>query len=127
MNHINNQHIALLQIGEQRHKVALLLNRRSARHPNIHAHFMRNNIRQRRLTKPGRPIKQHMIQRLLPQLRRININLQALLRLALSDILIQRIRPQTPLPLRIFRRVGRVYYSVLIIRVVKEVHFFCPF
>ena len=96
MNLVDEQHIIGLEIRQDRRQVARLRNHRPGRRPEPHAHLPRQDLRQRCLAEAGRPEQQHMVQRLLPPPRRLDIDFQIRLRLALADIILKRLRTERP-------------------------------
>src|SRR5216683_961376 len=60
----------------------------------------RDDLREGRLAEPGRPEKQHMVERLAAALRRLDKDAQIVAQLALADEFVERERPD-----RGFRRV----------------------
>ena len=61
---VDEQHVALFEIGEQRREVAGLGDHRPGGGAEIDAQLARHDLRQRRLAEPGRPDEQHMVERL---------------------------------------------------------------
>ena len=94
MNFVDEQHVALFEIGEQRRKVACLRDHRPRRRPEIHPKLPRHDLGEGRLTKTGRPCEQHMIQRLPARPRRIDEHFEVRPHFRLPDELIERLRPQ---------------------------------
>ena len=72
MDLIDEQHIVFIEIGQDRSKITSPLNSRSRRDPDIDAHFIGNDPRQRCLSQSRRAVKQHVIQRFLSQFGRLN-------------------------------------------------------
>ena len=62
---VDEQHVALLEIGEQRGEVAGLGDHRAGGGAEIDAELARHDLRQRRLAEARRADEQHMIERLL--------------------------------------------------------------
>ena len=62
MHFVDEQHVALVQIGQQRGKIALLFNGRTARHAQVDAHLVGNDAGKRRLAETGRTVQQHMVE-----------------------------------------------------------------
>ena len=110
---IHKQNISLLQIIKDRSHLPRLLNSRPGSHLHMNPHLIGNNPRKSSLTKPRRTIKQNMIQRIMPLLRSLYINLQSTLGLLLTNIIIQRLRPEIPLQRKILLRHIRSYNTFL--------------
>ena len=64
VNFVDEQHVALFEVGEERREVAGLGDHRARRGAEIDAKLARHDLRQRRLAEPGRADEQHMIERL---------------------------------------------------------------
>ena len=97
MNLVDEQHIALVQVGEQRRQVTRVSDGRAGGDADIHAHLVGDDVRKRRLAKPRRPVEQDMVERLAPCLGRLDEDAHLFLHLALADIFLQRPWPQTRL------------------------------
>ena len=64
---VDEQHVALFEIGEERGKIAGLGDHRPRRGAEIDAELARHDLRQRRLAEPRRADEQHVIERLMPR------------------------------------------------------------
>ena len=64
MDLVDEQHVARLQIGQQRGEIAGALDDRARGGAEADPHLARDDLRQGRLAEPGRPEKQHMVERL---------------------------------------------------------------
>jgi hypothetical protein len=69
---VHEQHIALVQISEQRREIARLGDHRARCGAEPNAHFLGDNLRQRRLAKARRAEEQHMVQRVAALPRRLD-------------------------------------------------------
>ena len=92
MDLINEEHIALLQIGQQGGKVAGLLNGRAAGDADLHPHLVGDDARQRGLAQARGAIEQDVIHGLAAPLGGFQINFQVLFDLVLSDVVLQMLR-----------------------------------
>ena len=92
MDLINEEHVALLQIGQQGGKVAGLLNGRAAGDADLHPHLVGDDARQRGLAQARGAIEQDVIHRLTAPLGGFQIDFQVLLDLVLSDVVLQMLR-----------------------------------
>ena len=72
MDFVDEQDVARLEIGELGGKIARLGDHRPGGRAEIDAEFARDDLRQRRLAKAGRPDEQHVIQRLAARLGRFD-------------------------------------------------------
>ena len=89
MNFVDEQHIALFQIGQLRREITRLRNHRPRRRAEIDPEFARHNLRQCGLAKPRGPDKQHMVKRILPRFRGFDKHLQIGPRRCLSHEIIE--------------------------------------
>ena len=64
VNFVDEEHVALFEIGEERGEIAGLGDHRPRRGAEIDAEFARHDLRQRGLAEPGRADEQHVIERL---------------------------------------------------------------
>ena len=61
---VDEQHVALLEIGEQRREVAGLGDHRPGGGAEVHAELARDDLRERGLAEAGRADEQHVVERL---------------------------------------------------------------
>ncbi len=94
MDFVDEQHVALFEIGQQRREIAGLGDHRARCGAKADAEFARDDLRQRGLAEPGRADEQHVIERLLPLARGIDEDLQIGARLRLADEFGQLLRTQ---------------------------------
>ena len=73
---VDEQHVALFQIGQQRGEVARFRNHRAGGGAEIHAEFARDDLRQRGLAEAGRADEEHMVERLVARTRGLDENLE---------------------------------------------------
>ena len=64
MDLVDEQHVARLQVGEQRGEIAGPLEHRTGGLAQVHAELVRDDVRERGLAQPGRPEDQHVVERL---------------------------------------------------------------
>ena len=102
---VDEQHVALLEIGEQRREVAGLGDHRPGGGAEIDAELARDDLRQRGLAEPGRADEQHVVERLVARPRRLDEDREIGARLLLADELGK--------PLRAQRALGRVLVAAL--------------
>ena len=91
---VDEQHVAVFEIGEQRGEVAGLGDHRAGGRAEVDAELARHDLRQRRLAEAGRPDEQHMVERLAPALGRLDEHFQIGPHRRLPDELVERLRPQ---------------------------------
>ena len=91
---VDEQHVAVFEIGEQRGEVAGLGDHRAGGRAEIHAELARHDLRERRLAETGRSCEQHMVERLAPRPRRLDEHLEIGADLGLADELGERLRPE---------------------------------
>jgi hypothetical protein len=61
---VDEQHVAWLQVGQNRREVAGALDHRAGGGAKAHAEFAGHDLRQRGFAEAGRPVQQHVIHRL---------------------------------------------------------------
>ena len=93
MDLVDEQHVALFEIGEQRREIAGLRDHRARRGAKPDAELLGHDLRQRRLAEAGRPRKQHVVERVAARLRRLDEHAQICARLLLANELGERARP----------------------------------
>ena len=89
MDLINEQHVALLQVGQQGRQVAGLFNGRAAGNADLHPHLLGHNAGQGGFAQARRAVKQHMVHRFAPAAGCFQINAKVLLHLFLAHIVLQ--------------------------------------
>ena len=94
MDLVDEQHVALFEIGQQRGEIARLGDHRPRGGAEADAEFARHDLRQRGLAEPRRADEQHMVERLAALARGLDEDRQILSRLLLPDEFGQRLRPQ---------------------------------
>ena len=94
MDLVDEQHVALFEIGEQRGEIAGLGDHRPRRGAEADAEFARDDLRQRGLAEAGRTDEQHVIQRLAALARGLDEDREIGARLRLTDELRQKLRAQ---------------------------------
>ena len=94
MDLIDEEHVALFEVGEERREVAGLGDDRTRRGAEIHAQLARDDLRQRGLAEPGRPDEQDMIERLVARPRRLDEHREVFPRLLLADEFRKLLRAQ---------------------------------
>ena len=91
---VDEQHVAGLEVREQRREIAGPLDRRTARHAQRRPHLVGDDVRERGLAEPRRPMEEHVIERLGPIACRPHEDLQVLAQAILADHLRERARAQ---------------------------------
>ena len=94
MDLVDEEHLALGEVGQDRRQVARTLEHGSGRRPHRHAQLIPDHIRQRRLAEPWRPVQEHVIESLAAALCRRNRHLQVGPDPILSDVAVQGARAQ---------------------------------
>ena len=94
MDLVDEEDVALLEVGEQRREVAGLGDDRPGGRAEIDAELARHDLRQRRLAQARRADEQHMVERLAARLRRLDEDLQIGARGRLADELGEHQRAQ---------------------------------
>ena len=91
---VDEQHVAVLQVGEDRREVTRPFERGARRDVQFGADLVGDDVRQRRLAQPGRAGEEHVVGRMAPLARRAEDDRQASFEIGLADELGQRARPQ---------------------------------
>ena len=94
MDFVDEQHVALFEIGQQCGEIAGLGDHRARGGAKADAELARHDLRQRGLAEAGRTDEQHVVQRLAALARRLDEDREILARLLLADELGQRLRTQ---------------------------------
>jgi hypothetical protein len=102
MNLVEEQHLALAEVGQDRRQVALDLQRRSRSLLEPYIQFVGNDGGERGLTQPGRTEEKYMIERLAARFRGLQGNLELLFGLRLANEFPQPSRPQLQLKILFF-------------------------
>ena len=105
MDLVDEEHLALLQIRQHRREIAGFLDHRSGRRTNRHAELVGDDAGERGLAEPGRPVQQHVIERLAALLGGLDRHVQVFADAFLADVVVERPRPKPGLVLGIV--VGR--------------------
>ncbi|MNL32849.1 hypothetical protein D3C87_1547270 [compost metagenome] len=92
MDFIDEEHIALLEIGQKCGKVASLGDHWSGGGLEVDAKLLCHDLRQRGFAETGRPDEQHMVQRLATVLCRLDKHLEIGASLGLAGKIVQRLR-----------------------------------
>src|SRR5204863_89285 len=80
---VDEQHLARLEVGEDRRDVGLAFHRRSARDADADAELVRADGREARLPHTRRAVQRDVLERLLSRLRRLDEDAQVRLQLLL--------------------------------------------
>ena len=91
---VDEQDVAVLEIGEQRGEIARLGDHRAGGGAKADAHLAREDSGERRLAEPGRAVEQHVVERLAAALRRLDEHPQILARRLLADEFVEGLRAQ---------------------------------
>ena len=102
---VDEEHVALFEIGEQRREVAGLGDHRAGGRAEIDAELAGDDLRQRGLAEARRADQQHVVERLAAALRRRDEDAEVRARLLLADEFGQPLRPQ--------RGLGGVFLAML--------------
>ena len=94
MNLVDEQHIALAQIGQNRGQIGGFFHHRSGGAADRNAHLVGDDARQRGLAETGRTENQGVVERLGAFARRADEDFHLLFYLLLADVLAQQQRPQ---------------------------------
>ncbi len=86
---VDEQHVARLQVGEDRSEIAGPLDDRPGGQPEAHTQLGRHDLRQRRLAQPRRPGEQDMVERVAAGARGLDEHGEVGAQLGLTDELHQ--------------------------------------
>ena len=117
VNFVDEQHVAGIQVRQQRRQIAGLFNGRAGGNPDIDAQLVRDDGGERRLTQPRRPIQQDVVERFFAQPRRFDEHGQIFLDFGLADVLPQRPRAQRVFHFGVLRDVVRAGDAVFVVGV----------
>jgi hypothetical protein len=92
---VDEQHVALAELGEDRGEVAGPFECRARGDLQVHTHLGGDDAGQRRLAQPGRAGEQQVVDRLLSLAGGLEHDSQVLLEFSLADELVERPRAQT--------------------------------
>ncbi len=89
MDLVDEQDVLGLQVGQQRRQITGAFDGRPGGHAQVDAHLVRQDVRQGRLSQPGRPVEQDVVERLAASMGGLDQDLQVLLDPILADELPQ--------------------------------------
>ena len=107
MDFIDEQHVALFEIGEKRGKIAGLGDHRAGRGAEIDGKLARHDLRQSGLAEAGRADEQHLVERFFPRPRRLDEHGEIFACLLLADESAEPLRPQRGLGQILVAPLGR--------------------
>ena len=113
MDLVDEEDVALRERREDAREIALALERGPRGHLDLRAHFVGEQVGERRLAEPGRPVEEHVIERLGALPRRRNRDLQVLAHAILADVVIDRARAQPRFILRVLVGAHRSHNAVV--------------
>jgi hypothetical protein len=99
---VDEQHVALAEVGEDPHEVGAAVQGRSGGGDEHRAHLIGHDGGQRRLAQSRRTGEEHVVQRLTAPARRFYRDTEALHCGALAHVLVEALRPELALELRLF-------------------------
>ena len=108
-----NSTSSVREVGDDADQIARLLDRRARRRAHRHAHLVADHVGERRLAEAGRPVQQHVIERLAALLRGGDRDLQVLADAILADVLVEQARAQARFVLRVFVDARRGHEAVV--------------
>ncbi len=94
VNLVDEQDVAILEIGEQRGEIARLGDHRAGRGAETDTHFLGDDLRQRGLAQPRRAEEQHMIERIPALAGSVDEHAQVIARRTLADEFVERLGAQ---------------------------------
>jgi hypothetical protein len=94
VNLVNEKHVAFLQVCQQGGDVARFLDGGTGSRFQLGAHFVCDDVCERRLAQSRGTGEQHVVQRFATSARSFHVHAQVLFNLALPDVLVDAIRAQ---------------------------------
>jgi hypothetical protein len=91
---VDEHDLVLLDVTQHAEQLSRVLERGTRGHLDRHLELARDDVRERGLPQPRRPVQQYVIERIAALLRRRDEHAQVLLELGLSDELLEPPRPQ---------------------------------
>ena len=106
---VDEEDVPLLQVGQQGGQVPRLFDGRARGDPDLHPHLVGDDAGEGGLAQAGRAVEQDMVHRLAPAAGRLKVDLQVLLDLFLSDIVLEMLRAEVVF-LAVRRRQTRLHH-----------------
>jgi len=101
---VDEEHVALVDVGEDRGEVPCPLDGRAAGGVDAHAELTRDDVCERGLAQPGRPVQQHVVGGLAARSRRLQQDREVLLDRDLADVLVEQPGTEAGLCRRLVQR-----------------------
>jgi hypothetical protein len=95
---VDEQRVALAELGQKRRQHALVVDRRAARDVEVDAELVGDHVGQRGLAEARRAGEQEVIERPSVLLGGAHRDLKVVDQLALADVVVERARPQRGMP-----------------------------
>jgi len=114
VNLVYEQDVALVQIGENAHEVAAPLERRAGGGDDGRGHLVGKDCGEGGLAEPWRPGEQDVIERLRALPRRLHRHAQTLHGRSLAHVLVEPLRAELPLELRLLGEGGAAHHARLV-------------
>ena len=89
MDLVDEQHVVLVQVGQQCGQVAGLLDHRSRRLAQVDAQFVGDHVAERGLAQAGRAEDQHVVERFAALLRRLDVDRHLLAHRRLAEVFVE--------------------------------------
>ncbi len=103
MDLVDEKHVALLEVGEQRGQVAGLLNHRAGSSADAYTQFGGDDVGKRGLAEPRGSEKKNVVQRVSPLQSRLDGNTDILLDPLLADVVVDPFWAERQLVAQLFR------------------------
>jgi hypothetical protein len=94
VNFVDEENVMLLEIRQDRRKIARVREDQSGRRAQRPPHFTRNDVGNGRLPEPWRAVENRMVERLSPLFRRFDADPQGILHARLPDVLVEGLRAE---------------------------------
>ena len=119
---VDEEHVPGAQVGQQGRQVPGLFNGRAAGDAQVDPQLARHDAGQGGLAQARRAVEQHMVQRFLPALGRLDVDFQVLFDFVLANILVKRAGAQGVFHRLVLRGVAGLYHAVFVIPAALQVH-----
>ena len=102
VNLVDEQHLVRLQVRQHRREIARLLDDRTRGRAHGDAHLVADDIGERRLAEPGRPIEENVIERFVPAAGRRDRHREVVAHAVLTDVFVEESWTKARFVLRVF-------------------------
>src|SRR5512134_2154987 len=112
MNLVDKEDVMLLEVRQDRRKIARVRQDQAGRRTERPSHFTRNDVGNGRLSKAGWTVKYRMVERFTALFGRLDADPQGIFHARLPDVLVKRLRTKRLLHAAFIVRQLRIDYSL---------------